>query len=261
MSDEATLTWWSRITFCAPDFPCASLRGAPPLGGDAPAVADHFRGPLASYRRGARIAVRWALLNPSVAARSRWEEAIDGDPARDGVTGPSAETVRLAVAGDPDAFESLVRWFHADLRIHAARMVGDEADDVLQEAYVKAFRAIARYNHDSGRMRGWLFTIVHRTALDHLRSRTRRPVVSMAAERTAMVGPEAATGLKLALEDALDSLSVDHRSVLVLVDAIGLSYDEVAEILGVPRGTIASRLNNARRSAYSSLEASGYDVE
>lgn len=198
---------------------------------------------------------------PALAANRRRENRIPEDSRRDGISDPLLGMVRLAVGGDREAFEALVRVFHADLRMYAVRVVGEEADDVLQEAYIKAFRAISRFRSEVGTIRSWLFTIVHRTALDHLRARTRRQAASLAIEGQATEGPEATTGLRMALDEALRGLTAEHRSVVILVDAIGLSYDEVAAILAVPRGTIASRLSHARRALYAALEAGGYVPE
>jgi RNA polymerase sigma-70 factor, ECF subfamily len=222
-----------------------------PWGRDSVRATETGLGPRASHQSSRRGSAELVVI------RSDSEGSIPRDATNE--DGAPPDVVRRAVGGDPRAFESLVRCHHSHLRIHASRLVGDEADDVLQEAYVKAFRSIGRYRAEQGTIRAWLFTIVHRAALDLLRARARRPAASIHQDAVLVEGPEGETDQRLILAEALNRLSADHRAAVILVDALGLSYDEVAEVLAVPRGTIASRLSYARRALYSSMEANGYD--
>ncbi len=140
-------------------------------------------------------------------------------------------------------FEGLLERHEARLRRVAFGMLGDahRVDDVLQDAFVKAYRALpARFENDRQEA-AWLYRIVHRTCLNELRSRRRRPETP-GLPADAFVPNEDS----LLVAAALAELSVDARAVVLLVDLIGLDYDTAASALRIPRGTVASRLNAAR---------------
>jgi RNA polymerase sigma-70 factor (ECF subfamily) len=168
-----------------------------------------------------------------------------------------AELLDRARRGDHRAFADLLRRHDARLRALAYRLLGDATlmDDALQEAYVKAYTSLARFRGDA-RFGTWLYRIVHNTCIDMLR-RT-RDVVPL-TPGMAMAGPAEDAGVvaRLDLEAALGTLSVDHRSVIVLVDAVGLDYGEAAEVLEVPIGTVRSRLARARRALRRKLDPDG----
>jgi RNA polymerase sigma-70 factor, ECF subfamily len=138
--------------------------------------------------------------------------------------------------------EREIRENHGDLRRFAYRMVGDAADDVLQDSYVKAFRSWRRFAGAPERRRRWLYRIVYRTALDQLRRQGRSRQVRSLAGNEAASDPEGRADVAAALARLPDQ----QRAAVLLVDMIGLTYDEAAKVCGVPRGTIASRLNHAR---------------
>ena|SRR5438105_2668374 len=149
-------------------------------------------------------------------------------------------------------FESLVRSRHDDLRRFAHRLVGDpdRAEDALQDAYLKAYRALPRFSHaNGGSETGWLFQIVYRTCVDHLR-RLRRDRRSLARELEDPVGdatgPENVVIARASVSAALAGLSAEGRAAVLLVDGQGFDYETAATILGIPRGTVASRLSVAR---------------
>ena len=121
-------------------------------------------------------------------------------------------------------------------------------EDVLQEAYLRAFRALPRFRGDSG-VGTWLYRIVYNAALDELRSSRRRFELSLRQlefESEAVPDPAEVVPAQRAIAHALMRLSPEDRAVVVLVDGQGLRYDEAARVLGVPPGTVASRLNRAR---------------
>ena len=154
--------------------------------------------------------------------------------------------------GDAHAFALLVGEHGERHRRLAFRLLGDRdrMDDALQEAYVRAFRALPRFAGDAA-LGTWLYRIVYNACLDELRrGRRRREVVldDAAAAR------EDDVDARLDLAAALAALPVDLRAVVLLVDAEGLSYDEAAEVLGVPAGTIGSRLNRARAELRTALK-------
>ena len=158
-------------------------------------------------------------------------------------------------------FESLVERHEARLRRVAYGLLGDanRVDDVLQDALLKAYRALpARFESD-GHEAAWLYRIVHRCCLNELRTRRRRRETIGALDDLAQPTDET-TLASMAVAAALAELPPDARAVVLLVDLIGFDYDGAAAALGVPRGTVASRLSTARsllRAAFASLEGGG----
>lgn len=141
-------------------------------------------------------------------------------------------------------FAKLVREHDAALRALAFRLLGDRdrMDDALQEAYLRAYRALPRFRGDSA-ISTWLYRIVYNACLDELRNAPQVVALDSVRER-ADPRPGAAESLELA--DALASLPPADRAAVLLVDAQGFDYRSAAEVLGIPEGTIASRLNRAR---------------
>jgi RNA polymerase sigma-70 factor (ECF subfamily) len=154
---------------------------------------------------------------------------------------------------DAEAFLSLVREFDLRHRRLAFRLLGDRdrMDDVLQEAYARAFRALPRFRGGAA-AETWLYRIVYNACLDDLRRSGSRKEVSLDQWRER--GATHDVEQRLDLESALAALPVELRAVVLLVDADELSYDEAAEVLGIPAGTIASRLSRARDALRGALE-------
>ena len=171
------------------------------------------------------------------------------------------EAVRRVQAGDTEAFEPLVEKYKRKVFRLAYQVLRDqeEALDVAQEAFVKAFRALPAFKGDSA-FYTWLFRITMNVALDRRRQRATR-AKSLGAEdvppeeweRTATStdpDPEdVATGAERRerIRKGLDSLSEHHRAIIILSDIEGLQYREIAEVLGIPMGTVMSRLHHARK--------------
>lgn len=155
-----------------------------------------------------------------------------------------------AAAGDPDAFWSLVRPHDQMLRALAYRLVGDRdlMDDVLQEAYLKAFRALPSLRGRQA-VGSWLYRIVYNVSMDQLRRGRRAamvPLEEVPDQPDPAPDPGELTARRGDLAAALDTLPPEMRAAVHLVDAEGLSYEEAGAIIGVPRGTVASRLSRAR---------------
>ena len=158
--------------------------------------------------------------------------------------------VARAARGDPDAFATLIKGYDRPLRTLAYRLLEDEGtmDDALQDAYVKAYVALPDFAGASS-FGTWLYRIVYNVCLDELRRRGRRPTIGLAeAPEPSEPGADVTEAVIDAtdLARALAGLPADMRAAVMLVDAEGLSYDEASEVLGVPAGTLASRLNRAR---------------
>lgn len=123
-----------------------------------------------------------------------------------------------------------------------------QADDLVQEALLKALSNIHRFEHGSN-LRAWMFTILRNTYYSELR-KTRREVEDADGHHAARLASRATQNGALDLDDfkrAFEKLSEDHREVLTLVGAMGLAYEEAAEICGCAVGTVKSRANRARQ--------------
>jgi RNA polymerase sigma-70 factor (ECF subfamily) len=152
----------------------------------------------------------------------------------------TARTAR-ASRGDPDAFEAAVRPHYANLVRRLVVVLGDENDaqDVAQEAYLRAFRAWDRF--DGTDVRGWLYTIALRLAFNQLRRHRRWLAAIRRIEPKAWADPRDPD-----LWAALGRLDVRTRSALLLNVVDGYSQREIATMLGVAEGTVASWLSRGR---------------
>jgi len=171
---------------------------------------------------------------------------------------PEPETVRRARAGDPVAFEELVRAHQADVYRLAVHLVRDRqtAEDVTQEAFLHAYRSLRRFRGQS-RFSTWLYRITRNCAVDAIRRRERQRRL---AERAVEEHPEPDPSLRAALSSALDGLPSELREGFVLIEVFGLSYREAAQIMGVLPGTLKSRMHRARHLLIQALEA-GEDAD
>jgi RNA polymerase sigma-70 factor (ECF subfamily) len=155
----------------------------------------------------------------------------------------------MAVAG----FHKNVQAAIPALRRYARALTrnADTADDLVQDTLVRALRSEHLFH--GGEVRSWLYTILTNLNRNRLRSLARRPALSPLEDNDApdMAGPEAGGR---DIERALATLVDDQRTALLLVVLEGLSYREVAEVQGVPIGTVMSRLARARAQIKSFLD-------
>lgn len=168
---------------------------------------------------------------------------------------------------EPEAFAVLFDRHADSVHRYAARRLGAEAaEDVMAETFTTAFQQRFRYNTDSADARPWLFGIATNLIGRHRRAEARRlkafgrlPAPGGQAEETvadrvaSRVSAEAVRG---ELAGALARLPARHRDVLLLVAWADLGYEEVARALGVPVGTVRSRLHRARRKVREALGGS-----
>jgi RNA polymerase sigma-70 factor (ECF subfamily) len=159
------------------------------------------------------------------------------------------ELVELARAGERGAFDELLRRHDTRMRGLAYKLMADRTrmDDALQEAYLKAYRALPRFRPGSD-FGTWLYRITYNACIDELRKRKRHPVTTddPADPVSSRPGPERVVSAAETVRSALAGLPVDQRVTVVLVDGEGFDHREAAEILGVAPGTVASRLHRAR---------------
>ena len=176
----------------------------------------------------------------------------------------SPALIERARRGDQEAFAAVIRHYDADLRALAYRLLGnrDRMDDALQEAYMNAFRALPRFRGRS-KLGTWLFRIAYNACLDELR-RSRRaaqiPLDDVGESSDPRPSVVDAVGSRRDLLAALSQLSPEDRAAVLLVDAQGFDYREAGEVLGVPSGTVASRLNRARAALRRTLTDHGEGV-
>jgi RNA polymerase sigma-70 factor (ECF subfamily) len=180
---------------------------------------------------------------------------------------PDADLVRRTGEGELSAFEQLVDR-HRPLVVRvASRIVGaDDAEDVSQDAFLRAFHRLEHFRGDAP-FRAWLLRITHNAALDHLARRRADPVDPESLDREGNGGARPpAEQLELRerierLERKLRGLAPSHRAVLVLRDAEGLSYEEIAAITDTPLGSVKGRLHRARQEFIEMLRSNTYDWE
>jgi RNA polymerase sigma-70 factor (ECF subfamily) len=138
----------------------------------------------------------------------------------------------------------------------AASLTGDVelARDIAQDVFVAVFRGLPRFRGEAS-LRTWIYQITLRTVARHAVKRKKQPVTGLDLKVDELHGDGAAdTAATLAeLAAALDKLPLEMRTVLSLVAIEGLSHEEVAEVLGVPVGTVWSRLHNARRKLIAAM--------
>jgi RNA polymerase sigma-70 factor (ECF subfamily) len=178
--------------------------------------------------------------------------------------------VAEALAGSESAFEQIVRRFQRPMVGLIARMTGDwaMAEDLAQEAFVKAFRNLTAFD-TTRRLSSWLFRIAHNTAIDALR-RSRPPLVPMDEGAGSSPGPLQTAAMPTApdpverealgqaLDGALNRLRPDHRAAVVLRYDEGLSFDEIGHVLGVPEATARSHVHRARKELARYLTEAGW---
>jgi RNA polymerase sigma-70 factor, ECF subfamily len=167
------------------------------------------------------------------------------------------EPTRWALAargGDPVAEAAFVRSTQAEVwRFVAALVDPGTADDLTQETYLRAFRALPRFEARSS-VRTWLLGIAKRACADHLRAvgRQRRLSQRLAAMTpTGEAVPDASGHVHAA--QLLAKLSPERRACFVLTQMLGLTYEQAAAALGVPVGTIRSRVARARADLVANL--------
>jgi RNA polymerase sigma-70 factor, ECF subfamily len=174
---------------------------------------------------------------------------------------PDAELVRRYVAGDPAAFSVLVARHERRVYNLAYRMLGREEDarDATQDAFLTALRKLSSFRGEAA-FTTWLHRVTVNACYDILRKRKREPVLDERPEEDRAGGasgpggpagppsPDHAESAATAVDvqRALVQVPYEFRTVLVLHDVQDLGYDEIADILGVPVGTVKSRLHRGR---------------
>ena len=176
---------------------------------------------------------------------------------------PDQQLVARVQKGDSRAFDLLVLKYQHKIFSLIGRYVqdADEVQDVAQEAFIKAYRALPRFRGDSA-FYTWMYRIAINTAKNHLVSRSRRPpgtdveledaeyyegggaLRELENPENALFGDE----LKAVVESAIGNLPDDLRAAVTLREFDGLSYEDIADIMDCPVGTVRSRIFRAREA-------------
>lgn len=185
--------------------------------------------------------------------------------AMDATTFDEAAVILDALRGDRTAFGELVEAYQKRAYAVAYSFVGNREDalELAQEAFARAFKAMHRFDANMP-FYPWLYRIVRNTCLNHLKKKKRRGETSLDSLHeagydvpTSCGDPERAVvldDLRRAIAAAMGQLSPEHREILTLRHFQDLSYAEIAACLGVPQGTVMSRLHAARRALKKRLE-------
>lgn len=176
---------------------------------------------------------------------------------------PDEELVARAQKGDLDAFDELMRRYQPRIYALALRMTSspEDAEDILQDVFVRAHAALARFEGKAS-FYTWVYRIALNRTINYLKKRKRRMAISLddpdaGLENHETLVEEGAKDsptrdlmnkeLREKLNDALQRLSENHRTVVVLHDIQGVPHNEIGEMLGLSSGTIRSRLFYARQ--------------
>ena len=182
---------------------------------------------------------------------------------------PDQPLVRAALAGDLLAFEQLVER-HRDVVFRVvARLVAGEhvAEDITQDTFLRAFHRLERYRGEAP-FRSWLLRIAHNTAVTHVTQagRVATHPLDGAGEEVALSIDAGSPADQLErrerrerLDTKLKGLGRTHRTVLVLRDIEGFSYDEIAQVTETPVGSVKARLHRARGELIDVLRHNTYD--
>jgi len=176
------------------------------------------------------------------------------------------QLVERAQAGDQDAFQELVVRYQRKVYSICYGMLKNQQDsmDVSQDVFIKVFRYLEKFNHESS-FYTWLYRITVNKCIDFIRKRKRRSEVDyndaigrdddvdqdeQILSSTLGLQPDRVYARKELREKmlmALETLTEKHRTILILREVEGLAYEEIAEVLGISKGTVMSRLYHARR--------------
>jgi RNA polymerase sigma-70 factor, ECF subfamily len=170
-----------------------------------------------------------------------------------------SELVTTAVAGREEGFEELVRRYQRPISAYVYRMVGDydAALDLTQEVFIKVYGSLSRYKPEY-KFSTWIYKIAHNSAVDHLRRHSTREQslmkdfegeqreISIESHRPSPEQESEREERRAEIEAVVRQLPSAYRELIVLRHSHDMSYDEIAEVTGLPLGTVKNRLFRAR---------------
>jgi len=169
------------------------------------------------------------------------------------------ELLKRCLAGDNSAWETLLRAYTRKLYNLCYRFTGrtDEAEDLTQEIFVKVYQTLRTFDAAQGGFSTWLNRVARNHLVDHYRRTRKDRVTSSLEDELDTLQEKPSVGMEPVghvesrerhevLQQALNRLSPDLREAVVLRDLHDLDYQEIAQVLGVPAGTVKSRINRGR---------------
>ncbi len=186
---------------------------------------------------------------------------------------PDSELLSRVIDGDLAAFDVLVDRYKARLLNFVFRFIGDKevAEDIVQETFLRAYRKRTQYEAIAN-FSTWLFTIAGNLAKTELRRRKRWRLLSLDWNDETQTGFDIADEsyrpdrvieselIQWSIQRAIDSLPLNYKQVVILRDIDGMSYQDIAKIVGCPVGTVKSRVNRGRLRLQKKLKAEGKDI-
>lgn len=164
---------------------------------------------------------------------------------------PDPATIRAAARGDTAAFEELVRAYQAHVWRFLRHLLRDPAlaEDVTQETFIRLYRKLGTFRFRS-KFSTWVFQVARNAGIDAIRARGRRavPVETVWPDPTTPT-----TQLRLEIEEALATLADDLREAFLLIELFGFTYRDAGAALGIPEGTVKSRVHRARQLLVAAL--------
>jgi RNA polymerase sigma-70 factor (ECF subfamily) len=171
------------------------------------------------------------------------------------------DLVQSALAGRETSFEELVRRYQRPIAAYVYRMVGDydAALDLTQEVFIKVYNSLTRYRSEF-KFSTWIYKIAHNAAIDHLRRHAvrehslttgidgERKEISIESRRLTPEQESERKEKRSEIESVVQLLPAAYRELIVLRHSQDLSYDEIAEVTGLPLGTVKNRLFRAREA-------------
>lgn len=174
------------------------------------------------------------------------------------------QLIKEAKSGSVEAFEELIKQCQKKVFNIAYKMTGsyDDANELAQEAFIRAYKSINKFKGDS-LFSTWIYRITTNVCLDELRKRKNQKVISINEDikyndeelkpqiKDESPGPEKIyerKEFKSLVKECIESLPPDYKTVIVLRDIEGFSYEEIAKIINCPEGTVKSRINRARKA-------------
>ena len=192
--------------------------------------------------------------NPGWAER----EAVARDAAGIRRLDPESSIVSRCLSGDETAWEQFVRLHTRQVYALCYRFTGSgaEAQDLTQEVFLRVFRTLKSFRSSEGSLGTWLARLTRNLLIDHYRRTRQDRATDSIEERLPVIeesGPVARPDQVLAgreasevLQGALQKLSPDLREAVILRDLQEMEYREIAQVLGIPEGTVKSRINRGR---------------
>lgn len=193
---------------------------------------------------------------------------------RTGIETSDEELIARFQQGDNYAFDLLVKRYKDPLLNFVYRFIGEknEAEDIVQETFLRLFKN-KHYYKEIAKFSTWIYTIAGNLAKTELRKRKRRKLFSishyLSTEKDYDIpdqttSPESDTNTLITdkiIQKSVDKLSPKFKQVIILRDIQGFSYEEIAEIVGIPLGTVKSRVNRARLKLQEDLQDIIVDTE